>query len=149
MGFSMGGRVALLTAPQIQQVRAVLSDGGPARLKVVIMKELSERGVPRELTKVLAFMTELGMCLVSGHNVFRLEPLRQAGKLSPLPVLFIHGGNDPYTRLTDLEKMVHLAGPNAEYWLVPEAGHRDADVFRPEEYNQRVLSFFERWLPES
>jgi pimeloyl-ACP methyl ester carboxylesterase len=101
------------------------------------------------LTKVLAFMTELGMCLCSGLNVFRLEPLRQAGKLSPLPVLFIHGDHDPYTRLADLEQMLQVAGPNAECWRIPEAGHRDADLFRPEEYNQRVLSFFERWLPES
>jgi pimeloyl-ACP methyl ester carboxylesterase len=147
-GFSMGGRVAILSAPQRPQVKAVISDGGPPRLNIIAAYELQKRGAYRGLSKILAFMMELGMCIGSGVNVFRLEPYVQAKKLSPLPVMFIHGGHDPYTRLDDLESMVKAAGSNAEIWRVDEAGHRDADVFRPEEYNQRVLTFFEHWLPE-
>ena len=148
MGFSMGGRVALLSAPYPAQVKAALSDCGPARLRTVVQVELLHRCFPRALVGTLSFMTVLGMSIVSGVDVFRQEPLYQVGKLSPLPVLFIYGGHDAYTHLGELEKMVNAAGPNAECWLVPEAGHRDIDVFRPEEYTQRVLAFFERWLPE-
>ena len=60
----------------------------------------------------------------------------------PLPVLFIHGDHDPYTHRDELEQMVHEAGANAACWRVPEAGHRDVDAYRPEEYIQnghRVL----------
>jgi uncharacterized protein len=148
LGFSMGGRVAILTAPGCPQVKAVVSDGGPALLSTVALVELQRKGIPRWLGKILAFMMELGMCLCSGIDVFHQEPLLQAAKLSPLPVLFIHGDHDPYTHLDELERMVRAAGPNAECWRIAEAGHRDADVFRPDEYNKRVMAFFERWLPE-
>jgi pimeloyl-ACP methyl ester carboxylesterase len=148
MGFSMGGRVALLSAPYRSQVKAVLSDCGPARLMTVARVELLKRHIPRCMAGTMSFMTVLGMSLVSGINVFRQEPLYQVKKLSPLPVLFIYGGHDAYTHQDELERMVSAAGPNAECWLVPEAGHRDIDLFRPEEYNQKVMAFFERWLPK-
>jgi pimeloyl-ACP methyl ester carboxylesterase len=148
MGFSMGGRVAILSAPLFPQVKAVISDGGPASLNTVSRLEIEHRGVPRHLARVMSFMMELGMCICSGLNVFRLEPLVQAGKLSPLPVLFIHGDKDEYTKISELEKMVSDAGPNAECWRVADAGHRNIDQLYPDEYINKVLSFFEHWLPE-
>ena len=148
MGFSMGGRVAILSAPERPQVKAVLSDGGPARLTTVVSVELMKKGLPHWLANVLAFMVELGMSIVSGINLFKQEPIRQAAGLLKIPVLFIHGDHDPYTRLDELESMVLASGPNTECWRIPEAGHRDSDQYRPEEYIQKVTAFFERWLLE-
>ncbi|MGD0707404.1 MAG: alpha/beta fold hydrolase [Anaerolineaceae bacterium] len=148
LGFSMGGRVALLTAPEAPAVQAVISDGGPARITTVIVAELTRKGVPHALAAVLAFMTELGMSIRCGVNLFDQEPYAQCRHLAPLPVLFIHGDHDPNTRPAELERMVREAGENAICWRVPEAGHRDVDAFRPEEYVQKVTAFFERWLPE-
>jgi uncharacterized protein len=148
LGFSMGGRVALLTAPEAPKVKAIISDGGPARITTVIVAELTRKGVPHALAAVLAFITELGMSIRCGVNLFDQEPYVQCRRLAPLPVLFIHGDHDPYTRLDELERMVREAGEKATCWRVPEAGHRDVDTYRPEEYLQKVTAFFERWLPE-
>jgi pimeloyl-ACP methyl ester carboxylesterase len=146
LGFSMGGRVALLSAPELAQVKALISDGGPARITTVIQEQLAKKGVPGFLAASLAWMIEAGMSLRCGVNLFGQEPIVQCRRLSPLPVLFIHGDHDPYTRLNELEQMVKEAGANAASWRVPEAGHRDVDAYRPEEYIQTVTTFFERWL---
>lgn len=148
LGFSMGGRVALLTAPESPAVKAVISDGGPARITTVIAAEMTQKGVPHFLAATLAWMIEAGMSIRCGANLFEQEPIVQCRRLSPLPVLFIHGDHDPYTRLDELEQMVGRAGQNATRWRVPEAGHRDVDAYRPEEYIQTVTAFFERGLPE-
>ena len=149
MGFSMGGRVALLSASKLPpQVKAIISDGGPARLTTAISGEMTSRKIPRWLAAILAFMVELGMSLCTGIDLFQQEPWWQAASLSPLPVLFIHGDLDPCTRVDELEHMVQTAGINAESWRIPEAGHRNADVYRPEEYLQKVTAFFERWVTE-
>ncbi|MHC1739534.1 MAG: alpha/beta hydrolase [Anaerolineaceae bacterium] len=148
MGFSMGGRVALLTAPSSPKVNALISDGGPASLSTAFRSDIMHRGVPFWLATLSAFMIKLGMSICSGVNIFHLEPILKAGNLSPLPVLFIHGDKDPNTSITELEKMALAAGPNSKIWRIPEAGHRDADQFRPKEYEQVVLAFFEQWLPK-
>ena len=147
LGFSMGGRVAVLTGAETSQVKAIISDGGPARLSTAIAADLCQKKVPQFLANILVKMIELGISIRCGVNLFKNEPLNQAHRLSHLPVLFIHGDHDPYTRIEELETMVKAASPRAECWRIPEAGHRDGDQYRPQEYIQRVTTFFERWLP--
>lgn len=146
LGFSMGGRVALLTAPESDEIKAVISDGSPARLLTAFAAELHSKGLPMFLTSLIAFLIELGASLRTRNNLFVQEPLYQAGRLKGLPVLFIHGDHDPYTRIGELERMVQAAGEKAECWRIAQAGHRDADLFCADEYLERITAFFERYL---
>ena len=95
---------------------------------------------------VLAAMMLIGASILSGVNLFRTEPLYQAELLANKPVLFIHGENDPFITKNEIEKMVRVAGNKAKLWSVPEAGHRDIDLFRPDEYIHRVIDFFQETL---
>lgn len=147
LGFSMGGRVALLTAADHPApVRAVLSDGGPARLTTAIAGDLARRHLPRPLCFLIAAIIILGMSIWTGKALFMREPLTKAQKLPPLPVLFIHGGKDAHTTRAEMERMVKAAGENASFWCIPQAGHRDAEDFVGEEYLTRVITFFDRYL---
>lgn len=147
LGFSMGGRVALLTAAQHPGlVKTLISDGGPARLTTAIAADLHEKHIPCPLNTGLAYIIVLGMSILTNRNLFSREPYYQASKLAPLPVLFIHGGKDPHTRLNELDQMVRQAGENAECWVVPQAGHRNLEDFVGHEYIERVIAFFERKL---
>jgi uncharacterized protein len=144
LGFSMGGRVAILTAAvDKKSIRAIISDGGPARLTTAIASDLHQKGVAGFLTLPIATIIVLGMCLWTGKNLFIDEPYFKAKKLNPLPVLFIHGDQDPHTRSDELEKMASEAGQHAETWRIPEAGHRNAEDFIGVKYLERVISFFE------
>ncbi|OIO96606.1 MAG: hypothetical protein AUK03_03685 [Anaerolineae bacterium CG2_30_64_16] len=147
LGFSMGGIVAMLTAPLCPHVAAVISDGGPARLKTSLAVWAQERGIPSPLGVILARLALTFTSLRVGANQFRYEPLRWVGQIAPRPILFIHGDRDPYVPPRDFEALVAAAGPTAEVWRAPEAGHRTVDQLYPAEYRRRIVTFFDQHLP--
>jgi fermentation-respiration switch protein FrsA (DUF1100 family) len=146
LGFSMGGIVAMLTAPICPDVRAVISDGGPARMRTALTVWAGEHGVPRPLGAVLAWLVLTATSLRVGANLFDYEPVRRVGRIAPRPILFVHGERDPYIPPADFDALVAAANEPKEVWRVPEAGHRTVDQVYPEEYRRRVVAFFEQHL---
>jgi len=146
LGFSMGGIAAMLTAPICPNVRAVVSDSGPARMRTTLTVWTWERGVPRWLGAVLAWLTLAATSLRVGANQFRYEPVRWVGRIAPRPILFIHGGRDPYIPPADFDALVAAANEPKQVWRVPEAGHRTVDQVYPDEYRRRVVAFLEQHL---
>jgi fermentation-respiration switch protein FrsA (DUF1100 family) len=76
------------------------------------------------------------------------DPLHWIGEISPRPVFLIHGGQDAYVPDAEVKRLYDAAGDPKTLWVVAEAGHRRVDRMCPEEYTERVLSFFDRWLAE-
>lgn len=144
LGFSYGGMTAMLTAPITTEVRAVITDGGPARLMTGAGAWAAERGLPHWLTCVMAW---LFFCLTSirlGANLFKYEPVRWVGKISPRPIFFIHGDHDQFC--ADFDDLYAAAREPKELWRMPEAGHTTASQLYPEEHARRVIDFFNRYL---
>ncbi len=146
LGFSMGGRAAILSASSIPRVNAIVCDSAPVRLSTAISKKLITQKNPAWLSHIAAFLSLAGASLLSGINLFRAEPLHQAGRLSGIPTLLIYGGKDPYITSSEIERMVSAAGEHAQIWIVPEAGHRDVEKYRQEEYKQMIKDFFHKNL---
>ena len=145
-GFSMGARVAILTAPLCPEVRAIVADGGPPRMLPAIAMRVQEMGFPEELAVPMAWLTLAVTSLRVRANLFRYEPIRWASRVAPRPIFFIHGDRDPYIPAAEFAALVAAAGPTAEVWRLSEAGHRTADQVYPEEYRRRVVDFFQRYL---
>lgn len=146
LGFSMGGGVAMLTAPICPDVCAVISDGGPARLNSALRGWCMEKKLPRWLAAAVAWLTLAVTSLRLRANMFRYEPVRWVGQIAPRPVLLIHGECDPYLPPGDFGALVAEANEPKEVWRVPEVGHRTVDQMYPDEYRRRVVAFFERNL---
>ncbi len=146
LGFSMGGCVAMLTAPLVPQVRAIVSDGGPARLTSAIVGRQTELHVPRWVGRPIAWLAVVFTSWRLGANLFAYEPIRWVGKVAPRPVFFIHGGRDPYLAPGEFEALVAAAREPKQVWRVADAPHREVDLTAPEEYRRRLVEFFERWL---
>jgi uncharacterized protein len=146
LGFSMGGAAAMLTAPIAPQVRAIVSDCGPARLTSAIAGRLGEMHAPRWAAKPVAWLAVLFTSWRLGANLFAYEPIRWVGKVAPRPVFFIQGGRDPYLAPGEFEALVAAAGDPKEVWREESAWHREVDLTAPEEYRRRLAAFFERWL---
>ena len=78
----------------------------------------------------------------------------QEGQLRPIdamaslncPVLVAHGTADRHTMLAEAERIFATTREPKEFWAVKDAGHIDLLAHRPEEYNERVLPFLERFL---
>jgi pimeloyl-ACP methyl ester carboxylesterase len=145
-GFSMGGRVALLTAARDNKIAAIVSDGGPVRFSTAIIKGLKNKGIPRGIRQVFTLMIQFGASFRSGNNLFTNDPVRiKPGQLI-VPTLLIHGENDPFTTLKDLQQMVSLIGAKADLWVVSGVGHRETDELDPETYLKKIIAFFNTWM---
>ncbi len=144
LGFSYGGMASMLAAPLSADIHAVVSDGGPARLRSAIAGRAVEWGMPHWLGIFLGWLTVLVTSLRLGVNLFRYEPIRWVGKIAPRPILFIHGEMDTY--LPEFDALYAAAGEPKEAWRLPGVDHTKASEAQPEEFYRRVLGFFDRSL---
>ncbi len=146
LGFSMGGATAMLTAPIAPQVRAIVSDGGIARMTSALVGGLVESHAPRWAARPVAWLAVLFTSWRLGVSLFAYESIRWVGKVAPRPVFFIHGGRDPYLAPGEFEALVAAAGDPKEVWREENAWHRQVDLTAPDEYRRRLVAYFDRWL---
>jgi pimeloyl-ACP methyl ester carboxylesterase len=140
LGFSYGGIVSMVTTPDCAAVEAVISDGGPARMRTAIAARGVELGFPLWLSRPIALLIISMASIRLGINLFQYEPIRWVGKISPRPIFFIQGDHDQY--LPDFDELYAAAKPPKELWRLPEAGHTTASQLYPEEHTRRVIEFF-------
>jgi uncharacterized protein len=140
LGFSYGGIVSMLVTPDCPDVQAVITDGGPARMRSAIAVRGVEMGFPVWLTKPIAWLIISITSLRLGVNLFHYEPIRWVDKITPRPILFIHGDLDQY--LPDFDALYEATRPPKELWRLSDAGHTTASQLYPEEHTRRVLEFF-------
>jgi dipeptidyl aminopeptidase/acylaminoacyl peptidase len=146
LGFSMGGAVAMATAPHSEAIRAVVSDGGFARLSDTIAAGVREKGLPGFLASLVGYLIVWLMGLHLGCSPGEADPIRWVDKIAPRALFIIHGALDPFVAVEEARELHAAASEPKEIWIVPEAGHRQADRHHPEEYRHRVLAFFDQWL---
>jgi len=144
LGFSYGGIAAMLAAPGCPDIHAVVSDGGPARVRSAIAGRLVEAGLPPWFGTVLAWLTISATSIRLGTNLLRYEPVRRVGGIAPCPALFIHGELDRY--LPDFDELFAAAGEPKEAWRLPGVEHTKASEAHPEAYYRRVVGFVDRYL---
>ena len=148
VGFSLGGMVALVSAPLCSQVAAVVDDGAPARLRSAVRGWAAERRLPGWLAPILGYLAIVGASLRVGANLFAYEPVRWVGKIAPRPLLLIHGDLDQY--VPDFDDLARAAGAGTEIWRLPDAGHVQASRIYTDEYFRRLVGFLVRHLrPET
>ncbi|HKY13252.1 MAG TPA: CocE/NonD family hydrolase, partial [Gaiellaceae bacterium] len=139
VGLSVGGEVLLQTAAETDELKAVVSEGAG-------MRSVREAVHLSGTDKIVA--TPVFAIVTAGTAVFASDlPPRGLTDLSAeitQPVLFIHAtpgqGGETLT-----EKYYDAAKGPKEYWAAP-GGHTGAIDAAPEEYERRVVGFFDRTL---
>jgi pimeloyl-ACP methyl ester carboxylesterase len=76
-----------------------------------------------------------------GGDLRATEPGRIVGLVEPVRLLLVHGGADRTVRPADGRRLAARAGPSAEHWEVPEAGHGQARRAAPAQWDERVSGF--------
>jgi fermentation-respiration switch protein FrsA (DUF1100 family) len=62
-------------------------------------------------------------------------------------VFIMMGGADDHISLDSGQKLYDAAGEPKELWFEPAAGHHGLPEVAPEEYERRVVGFFDQCLP--
>lgn len=144
LGFSYGGMASMLAAPICPEVNAVITDGGPARMKTAILGRCVEANLPRGLAAFVTWLVVNATSLRLGVNLSCYEALRWVGQISPRPIFFVHSELDQYC--PDFDELYAAASQPKELWRLPGVGHTQASETYPEEFRRRVVDFFNRSL---
>jgi pimeloyl-ACP methyl ester carboxylesterase len=139
-GGSLGGAIVMLAAPDLPEVRALVTDSAFADMESLV--ERSRRAHPWAAALVAPGI-ELAQRLLFGirHDV---RPLDRVRSTPDRAFLFIHGREDATVPPDHAERLAAASpNPRTQLWLVPGAGHLEAFHARPDEYVDRLLEFVE------
>jgi fermentation-respiration switch protein FrsA (DUF1100 family) len=145
MGFSMGGAVALRVAAEARRAICLAVDGPLVHVRHAVQGFLRKRtGMP--LRPFAWLVVRLAGLRLGGLPLGEASPLSAAGRISPRPVLFIHGADDPFVPPADQDALFGASGEPKTLWRVAGAGHREAYDRAPEDYLSHVIGFFQMHL---
>lgn len=141
IGFSIGAVTAIYATADNEDIDAVVADSSSADLNDIIAPEFSKRtNFPRFFLPPLLFMVKI----IFGVDFTAIKPVEVVADIAPRPVLFIHGKLDDTFPVEHASRLYQAAdNPNSQLWIVPDAGHVRSYIEHPEEYMDRVLSFFD------
>ncbi|MBN2302897.1 MAG: alpha/beta fold hydrolase [Anaerolineae bacterium] len=146
LGFSMGAGVTLLIAAQDARIAALVVDGAYPRLDGILAGYLRLKGVPGPLARLGARLVLIMGSLRTGYQLYRANPVDLIERITA-PALFIHGDQDPFVSAAESERLTAQVSGPADRWHVAGAGHREAYKNHPDEYNRRVVEWFETFVP--
>jgi pimeloyl-ACP methyl ester carboxylesterase len=141
LGLSMGGEVLLGAASQYPALTAIAADGATRRCLEELMALPSERSLVRNFTARVMYAA---VQILSGAQPPKplLDSMVEAKSTR---FLWIAAGANPLE--TKFNRLFAASlGERGSLWVAPEASHVGAFSLYPEEYEQKVVSFFDSML---
>ena len=138
LGYSLGGVTAILGAARDERIEAVVAEGGFYDLAADIVNEGNQDGPVEDLIQqaVLWFFR-----LETGFDARQASPISVIGQISPRPLLLIYGELEAAE--TRPELLLARAGESADLWIVPGCWHGGYLDVAADEWEQRVIAFFD------
>lgn len=140
LGFSSAGATAVMAAARYPALRAVVAEGGYGDFAEGALA----LGTGGPLEVLYKEAVALSYRLLSGVELAKLSPQSVIGQIAPRPILLIYGGRE--RSLGGARAQLAAAGANAALWVVDGAGHGNYLAVAPEEYEARVIAFFDAAL---
>ena len=142
-GFSMGAAVALSGAARIQDIKAVIAESPFSSFNDTVARFAGIFfGVPRFAVPLTLIFTRLRL----GFDPEECSPIYHIAKISPRPVFIIQAGGDVRMPPSEGQSLFEMAREPKELWLVPQADHGTIFEKEPEQYQKRILGFYQKWL---
>jgi fermentation-respiration switch protein FrsA (DUF1100 family) len=144
LGISMGASAAVLAAARDQQIRAVVDDCGFSDAPGVITSSFEHfiHLPPMPFAPVTIWIASAR----AGIDVNGIRPMDVIGRISPRPILIIHGLADKVIPVDHSKRNFAAAGEPKELWLVPGAGHGQSHTVQRAAYEKKVIAFFQAAL---
>lgn len=142
LGVSMGGAAALLAEPPLDAQALVLEMSYPT-----IGQAMDDRLRMHLGSWAVVFrpLMTAQLKLRLGVSADDLRPVEHVGRVAA-PKLFIAGAEDRHTTLEESRQLFDAAAEPKELWVVEGAHHQDLHALKGREYEERILSFFEKYL---
>jgi fermentation-respiration switch protein FrsA (DUF1100 family) len=137
---SMGGTATLNVAASRPEIKAVFSDAAFASMTTVIRWGFTRHtGLPAwPFQRPVVRLAEK----LSGERISDASAIETIGDIAPRHIYLAHGLCDSVVPPSDAQLLFDRARQPKHLWLVPDAGHVVGAYVDPEDYADRVTSFF-------
>jgi len=142
LGISLGAEVLLGAASEDQPLRAIVSDGATHRSVQELLALPSERSLVRNFTARVMYAA---MQLLSGEEP--PPPLLESMVVAQDTHFLLIAAGDDDREVAFNELFAQTVGERAALRIAPGAPHTGAYGRFPQEYEQRVIDFFQKMLP--
>lgn len=141
LGQSLGGAMALavLGNNEIKEIQAVAIEATFYSYREIVRDEIDKMPVISILKWPLSFLR------VSN----KYSPGLVINKISPIPLLLIHGMLDPTISFKHSQKLYEHANKPKELWIIEDGKHVQAFTSYGEKYRKKLVNFFKAALKEN
>ena len=144
LGNSFGGMLVIQYAAQNENIKAVVADSAFSSLNDTVSTSVTY------FTDLPAFpFAPLIVYWAERETGFKLEDIdatKWIAQISPRPVFLMQGGADVVISANSGQRLYDAAGEPKELWFEPELGHVDFDSEMADEFERRVVEFFDQYL---
>ncbi len=144
LGNSLGGTMAIQYAADHQVVSALLVHSAFSSMSDTIDTSIRYyTGLPAfPFASLIRFWAEREV----GGSIENINAVNRISRISPRPVLLLHSTTDVVISPQSGELLFAAAGEPKELWQVAGIEHASFDTQQPDAFEQRMLSFFDRYL---
>src|ERR1017187_6621374 len=135
---------SLLAAANDPRIKAVVDDSGFSDAPGVIGSSFEHFiGLP---AFPFASITTAIVTWRKGVDVKRIRPVDVVARIAPRPLLIIQCIGDRVVPPVNSERNFKAAGDPKSIWRIPTGGHIDGYALARQEYERRVIEFFDKSL---
>ena len=138
-GFSLGGAVAIMS--KNKDIKAIVADSTYASLDRMV-KALYKNFF--FLKGPFVFLTNIYARIIFGIYPKNVSPLNDIKEINA-PILLIHAQKDSQIPVEN-SILLDKNAKNSELWIIENADHGETHALKKEEYEKRILEFFEKNL---
>ena len=138
-GISLGASTVIFAASKEKKIKAIWSESSLAEFKMILDDEVKRYG----FSNIFSFSVSLAGKLLTGIDPADLNPTYAISNHQNY--FFTHGENDERIYLHHflfIKDYAEKNNINAEFWMIPEAGHVDSIFILTEEYGYKMKKFF-------
>jgi len=143
LGLSVGGEMMIETAAETKELAAVVSEGAGARSTAEDMDH--DDPALGKWTLGLAMSAAKTATVAVAANQAPPANLKALAAKVEQPMLLIAAPNSPAGERLN-RGYAEAAGDSATLWEIPESRHVGGQTARPQEYERRVVGFFDKAL---
>lgn len=139
-GLSLGGHIGLPAAAQDERIQAVFVDGVAAQHAADYPPPAS---VAEHIERFYYGVVDVALAVHLREPIVPIVSVVE--NIAPRPAL-LFGGDATGLEGRTTPRYADLIGDSAEVWIIPDGGHLNGIDLYPDEYKQRMITFFQRTL---
>ena len=142
MGFSLGAAIALVEASHNKDINSVIAVSAPEDVDHIDF-HFWEREMLQDIKLNIGYKGRNKGVRPGNPFMRKIKPIDVVSKISPTPVLFIHGEKDWLIKPYHSERLFAAAKEPKRLMIIPEAGHAEKIY---DDYPEKFINACKEWF---